>query len=374
MMLDVWNQSLLLPGWVATLLGFGTAFMVTYIAIPPIVDVARLKGLYDLPNGRTSHTDKVPILGGLAIFAGLILASIFFTGISAERELKYIIAGLLIMFFTGIKDDILVIDPLKKLLGQILAAGIIAILGGIRITNFHGFLGINDLPFLVSILFTIFVFTVIINGFNLIDGIDGLAAGVGVISSLTFGTWFLLVGYESYATMSFALTGALLAFIRFNVFSKKNKIFLGDTGSMIIGMVISVFAIRFLEFELNATGNHTVHSAPVVAFCILLVPLFDTLRVFTLRLLQGRSPFVADRLHVHHLLIDLGCTHLQATLLILIANMLFILLAFALQYLGDIRLMILILTLAGILSFIPVMLLRKKEQNSGKIKYFRSVL
>jgi UDP-GlcNAc:undecaprenyl-phosphate GlcNAc-1-phosphate transferase len=345
--------------------GFGLAFIITHLAIPSIVRVAQAKMLYSMPNGRSSHTKATPVLGGIAIFAGLIISTIIFSAQGFGYELKYIIAGLIIIFFFGIKDDILMLDPKKKLAAQVVAALLIAMLGDVRITNFHGFLGIGDVNYIISICCTVFLFIVLTNGFNLIDGIDGLASGVGIITSVTFGSWFLMAGHSSYAVMSFSLTGALLAFFYFNVFGKQNKIFLGDTGSLILGFSMTVLAIRFLEYKQNSTGLLIVESIPAVTFGILIVPLFDTLRVFTLRIIQKKSPFHADKQHIHHRLLFLGFTHLKATVIILFFNYLFIGLSIGLQQIGSLNLILVQLTLASVLSFY---IMRKVHRKKNQIQ------
>jgi UDP-N-acetylmuramyl pentapeptide phosphotransferase/UDP-N-acetylglucosamine-1-phosphate transferase len=197
---------------------FLLAFSITYFAIPSIVSVAKAKMLYDIPNGRTSHIKPIPILGGIAVFAGLIISTIIFSVVSFGQELKYIICCLIVLFFVGIKDDILILDPQKKLIAQIIVALLIVGLADIRIMHFHGIFGINELSYSVSLICSVFFIVVLINGFNLIDGIDGLASGVGIITSMIFGIWFILLGYISHAVMSFALVGSLSAFFYFNVY------------------------------------------------------------------------------------------------------------------------------------------------------------
>jgi UDP-GlcNAc:undecaprenyl-phosphate GlcNAc-1-phosphate transferase len=348
------------PLWLVIPGGFIAAFMITYIVIPSIVKVSRLKKLYDEPNHRTSHFGNVPILGGAGVFIGYILTISIFTGPGVDHEIKYLIGSLLILFFTGIKDDILMIDPRKKLLAQIIAAGIISVLGDIRISNLHNFLGMGEISYLASIVLTILVVVFIINGFNLIDGIDGLASGVGIVAALFFGSWFLLAHFTSYSTMSFALAGSLLAFFIFNVFGKENKIFLGDTGSLITGLIVSVLTIRFLEYDLQVTGKMHLESPPAIAFGVLIVPLFDTLRIIFIRVKQGKSPFSADRQHVHHRLLQLGNSHLRATMIILGINLLIIALCFILQSIGSVWLFFLCIAVASLLSFIPVLLVNKR--------------
>lgn len=354
--------SLFLPVWTLLVLGFLMAFAITWYTIPSIVTIARMKNLCSEPNGRTSHMAITPNLGGIAIFIGFVLSTVIFAGDFFHFELKYIIAGSIIVFFIGIKDDILIIAPMKKLAGQIFAAGLVAVLADIRINDLYGLFYIHQLPYLVSIFLTIFVFIVIINGFNLIDGIDGLASGIGIVTASVLGIWFWVSGNQGYTILSFSLVGTLSAFFYFNVFDKKNKIFLGDTGSLVTGFVISILACRFLQFQLVADDLAVIESAPAIIFGVLVIPLFDSLRVFILRIKNGRSPFKADRQHLHHHLLGLGCTHLQATSILISVNLFFIGLSFYFDRIGIIWLMVLILGTASLLASLLVRLATRKRR------------
>ena len=355
------------------ILGFLMAFCLTWFIIPSIVNISRSKNLTDTPNGRTSHTNSIPNLGGIAVFIAIVLTTVIFAGTYFIFELKYIISGLIIVFFVGIKDDILIIDPYKKLAGQIFAVILIAVFADIRITNMYGLFHVQQLPYIASVLLTVFVFIVIINGFNLIDGIDGLASGIGILTSSVFGIWFWMTGNIACTILSFSIVGALTAFFRFNVFGKTNKIFLGDSGSMVIGFVVGVLACRFLQLESITQGVTKIPSAPTVVCGILIVPLFDSLRVFLLRIKQGKSPFKADRQHIHHRLLKLGCTHLQATIILISVNLFFIVLSYLLRGIGIVWLMGIIVGLASLMSHVMVVFVeekRKKEIDSLISSYF----
>lgn len=345
------------------LLSFLLSFIIVYISIPSIVTVAHLKQLYDEPGRRKSHHHSIPNLGGIAIFAGLVIASGLFVDISNSKEILPLLVAMVIVFFVGIKDDILVIAPEKKLYGQILAAVIIVLVGDIRFTSLHGFMGIYSINYLTSILLTIFVIVVLTNAFNLIDGIDGLASGIGMLVSLTFGTWFYLAGFHNYAILSSAMLGSLIAFFGFNVFGKSNKIFMGDTGSLILGLVMSVLVIKFNEANLIYKGQFSIESAPAVSFGILIVPLFDTIRVFLIRIMRGQSPFHPDKNHLHHRVLKLGFNHLESTSVISVANVFFIVIVLTCQSAGLISLMVLVLSLATILSVITEVLIKRHKQN-----------
>lgn len=362
MIIEFGNIGIITPAWVILLTSFILAFAVTYMIIPSIVKVSKEKSLFDKPDKRKLHILGIPTLGGAAVFLGMIIPATLFGDPHFEHEFKYIITGLLILFFIGIKDDILIITPKKKLAAEIFAISIIVILGNIRVTHFHGFLGIDEIPYVVSILFTVFMFIVIINGFNLIDGIDGLASSVGILTILSFGIWFLLIGDNSYAAFCFSAIGALLAFLRFNFFGKQNKIFLGDTGSLIIGMIVSIFAIYFLESSLTESLASIYLSAPAIAIGVLIVPLIDTLRVFTLRILQGKSPFSADRFHIHHQLLSLGFDHLKSTLIILAFNLTVIILSVSLRHLGNIKMLLIILPSSILITSLPGFIVRYRER------------
>ncbi|HER07284.1 MAG TPA: undecaprenyl/decaprenyl-phosphate alpha-N-acetylglucosaminyl 1-phosphate transferase [Bacteroides sp.] len=353
MVVSVGHFSLNAPVWFLLLTSFAVAFAATCVAVPSIIKISGVKKLFDQPDHRKSHSTEIPTLGGAAVFFGMLVPTTLFGTQNFGHELKFIIVGLIILFFVGIKDDMVNISAKNKLLGEIFAIGTVAVLGDIRITSFNGFLGIGDIPYVASILFTIFVFVVIINGFNLIDGIDGLAAGVGMLTISTLGVWFLLIGDYNYAAFCYTVVGALLAFFRFNVFGRKNKIFLGDTGSLILGMIVSVFTVRFLESSLTATAVPDGFPAPAFAFAILIVPMIDTLRVFTVRILAGKSPFAPDRSHIHHKLLLLGFNHLQSTLLILTFNLSIILLSWSLRHLGIVRLLMVIIPVSVFVTSLP---------------------
>jgi UDP-N-acetylmuramyl pentapeptide phosphotransferase/UDP-N-acetylglucosamine-1-phosphate transferase len=351
-----------LPYWIKITGGFLTAFIITLVSIPTIVKIAKFKNLYDYPNERKSHKDEIPNLGGLAIIAGFIVSLVIFSLNQESDEIKFILGGMAVLFFIGLKDDILVIDPKKKFIGQIIASFIVVLLGNIRISCFFSAPGTGSISFILSVLVTIFLFIILINGFNLIDGVDGLASSTGVLSSIAFGIWFILTNHITYAVMCFALTGSLIAFFRFNVFGKENKIFMGDTGSLAIGLIIAVFTVKFIELQKDAPLKYQFESALAVAFGLLIIPIFDTTRVFFLRLFNGISPFKADRNHMHHSLLMLGNSHIRATVILLTCNLILYLLAVSLQWTGNVILIVLIILIATLLSVIPRLLLRHRKK------------
>ncbi|MEO6819493.1 MAG: MraY family glycosyltransferase [Ginsengibacter sp.] len=310
----------------------GLAFLITFFSIPAIIEVAESKNLYDEPEGRKVHKTVIPTLGGLGIFAGFIIATLMGVNPSMSGILQYILAAGMILFFIGIKDDILVISASKKFIGQLLAAIIIIKFADINITNMYGFLGVYELSPTVSVLLSVFTIVVIINSFNLIDGVDGLAGSLSLLTSLIFGFYFWKTGQDLYAVMAFSLTGSLIAFLIFNF--NPARIFMGDTGSLLIGLLNSIFVIKFISLASDPQSAMPLQSAPAIGFAILIVPLFDTLRVFTMRILKRRSPFSPDKNHIHHFLLDLGFGHRAIVFLCVAANIFFIAIAYFLRSYG----------------------------------------
>ena len=314
------------------LLSGGLAFLITFFSIPVIIEVAKDKRLFDEPDERKVHKAVIPTLGGLGIFAGFIVATLIGVPPAMSSVLQYFMAAIMVIFFLGIKDDILILSATKKFIGQLVAAGIIIKFGGVEINNMHGFLGLHEIPHTVSILLTLFTIVVITNSFNLIDGVDGLAGCLGLLTSSVFGVYFVATSQLMYAVMAFSLAGSLVAFLIYN-FSPA-KIFMGDTGSLLIGLLNSLFVIKFITVAANPELGLPLESAPAIGFAILVVPLFDTLRVVSIRIISRRSPFSPDRNHIHHFLLDLGFSHKMISLTCISANILFIAMAYFLRFAG----------------------------------------
>jgi UDP-GlcNAc:undecaprenyl-phosphate/decaprenyl-phosphate GlcNAc-1-phosphate transferase len=334
------------------LLGTALAFFITYMSIPAIITVSERKKLFDEPDARKLHLTPVPSLGGLGIFAGLMMGVLLSIQFVQAPAFQYIIASSLVIFFLGIKDDIIVLSPIKKLVGQFIAAFLLMYKGGFRITSMHGFLGVQELPELMSITITLFTIIVIINSFNLIDGVDGLAASLGLLTTAVFGMYFFKAGELPYAILSFVTAGSLTGFLIFN--HSPARIFMGDTGSLLIGLVNAVLVIHFISSSGSVTSSVPLAASPAIGFAILMVPLFDTLRVFSLRILSRKSPFSPDRNHVHHLLLDLGLSHAAVTYILVGANLAFMSMAYFLRGLGT---SLLLIAMLGLAAFITLMLL-----------------
>ncbi len=308
------------------------SFAICYVSTPVIISIAKVKKLYDEPSSRKVHQVPIPALGGVAIFASVLISFVLFVSFSGVAELQYLIPSSIIIFFIGLKDDLLVISPFKKFLGQLIATFILVYKGGFLIDSFHGFLGYNELGPVLSVVFTCLTIIMIINAFNLIDGVNGLAASLSIISCTFFGIIFFLNNEMPYSILSFSLVAALFAFLFFNW--TPAKIFMGDTGSLFIGLINSILVIKFINSGEIRTTSIVITENALIGFAVLFVPLIDTLRVFTIRILSGKSPFYSDVNHIHHLLLKRGLSHAQVTISLSFLAIAYTILALSIQSFG----------------------------------------
>lgn len=308
------------------------SFILTLLVIPVIIVIAKAKKLYDLPDDtRKLHKEPIPSLGGLGMFIGFIFGLLLTLNFAIVPEFQFYIAAFLLIFFLGLKDDIMVLSPTKKFICQLLTAAILVFKANLVLDNMHGFLGLNHLPVFFSYILSIFSIVVIINAFNLIDGVDGLAGGLGLVSSLVFGMFFWVNDNIAYAVLGFSFAGCLIAFLFYNFYPA--RIFMGDTGSLMIGLINSILVIKFIQTAPTYTV-YPITSAPAIGFGILILPLMDTLRVFGLRLIHRRSPFSPDRNHIHHLLLNKGLGHKSVSLSCIAATLVIASLGFVFHQLG----------------------------------------
>jgi len=344
---------------ITVILAIVTSFLISIYAIPSIITVAKLKNLYDKPEERKIHTLKTPRLGGMAIFVAFSLSALLFGNFTEIEGTKYIGVALIILFFSGLKDDVIILSPLKKLYTQLMAAGLVTSIGAIRLTNLHGVFGVNEIPMVIGIALSMFMIIVITNSVNLIDGVDGLAGSLTFIISATYGYFFYMSSDTEWMLLSLTLAGAILGFLFFN-FSPA-KIFMGDAGSLTIGFLISLFTIHFIESNSPSVGGiDRLTSAPGIALAILVVPLYDTLRVFILRCLNRTSPFKADKNHLHHWLIKNGQSHKQVSIVLSMVNLLFILIAYFIKENFAYIVMLVISMLALTVGQLPIYFYRHK--------------
>ncbi len=298
------------------------AFFVTVFSIPYVIHLAHLKQLLDAPNQRTIHESSTPRLGGLSIFAGF--ASAFTIYSTPDFVLMKVFAGTIILFFIGLKDDILPVSAFKKFFIQVLATGIVMFLGDIRVSSFHGIFGIYELSDGISYMFTFVIIIGLTNAFNLIDGIDGLAGCITLLVNLVLAYIFICLMPDSYFSKGIAalsLAGAVAGFLRYNI--HKAKIFMGDTGSLVCGFVTTCLVIIMVEAK-DDYGSYFLSNSPLLGMSLLVIPIVDTLRVFIIRVLQGRSPFDPDKNHLHHTLLHAGLSQLSTLFVLISINIVFI--------------------------------------------------
>jgi len=296
------------------------AFVLVCYAIRKIIYVSHKKHLFDEPSElRKVHITRTPNLGGVAIFSSMLISVCFFLPHAGIGPQNYILAGSIVIFFLGLTDDLVGMNPHKKILGQLVAALIVVLPGGLHFTSWQGFLGLGDMPYWVGVGASVLFVLLVTNAFNLIDGINCLAGGIGLLVCICFACLFWQLHLTGYYFLAIALSGCLAGFLIYN--RTPARIFMGDTGALLLGFIISVFSMVFIESGKPGLSNVVpVKGAPVIVLGLLIIPIYDTLRVFLLRLIQGKLPFSADRSHLHHRLIDLGLSHLQATGVLLLVN------------------------------------------------------
>jgi len=333
------------------LLIFVISLLVVALTISPLITIAIRKRLFDSPSeDRKIHKRIVPNLGGLAIFSGFIFSLSIFVNQSILEVANYLLAGGIVVFVIGLKDDIIGVDPMKKFIAQFISAFIVTIMADIRIMDLGGFLGVYELSYPFSIGLSLLTIVGVVNAYNLIDGIDGLAGSLGLIMSFVYAYLFYSAGEQGWAYVCLALAGSLTGFLIHNI--SPARIFMGDCGSLMVGFLAAVLSIQFI----NTSSANVVHlgftsltSAPALAMAIVILPLFDTLRVFGIRIVNNQSPFKADRNHLHHRMLALGLTHMQATGVLALVAVLFISTALAFQDVGSNQ-------LVGILIFMIILL------------------
>ena len=331
------------------MLCFVSAFVVTLMTIPPIISLIKKYRLYDIPNERKEHKSPIPTMGGIAIVAGMMTALLLWFPFSLQIPQICFFFCVAILFGLGMMDDLRDLSAKYKFIIQIGLAILIA-LSGIRITSFDGLFGIYHLPVTAQYTFTILAIVGITNAFNLIDGIDGLAGGLGFMSLVTLGLFLTMSGDSNTALIAFALAGGILAFLYFNF--NPARIFMGDTGSLMLGFVTAVLSIRLLQVNI-AIPTPVLANGPIFILGIVLIPIFDTLRVFAVRIWRGKSPFAADKTHIHHLLTNAGYSHAFAAKLICCIHG-FILLE--VYWLRNLRLELLLIILIAFMLLVTLLL------------------
>ncbi len=351
------------------IIGVIIAFIISFYAIPIIIQLADQIKIFDIPDERKVHKKPIPSLGGLGIFIGFMMALLLAPSIPAMAgKLQYFYASFLVVFFYGIKDDILKLRPMKKIIGQLIVSVILIFKAGLAITNLYGFLGVSFIIESFSYMLTLMTIIVVMNAFNLIDGIDGLAGSLGILSCSVFGLFFYLNGDMFFSMLGFVVASSLFAFLIYNY--SPAKIFMGDTGSMLLGLVNAILAIHYIETAATSSTLliNTKLNPPAMAFGVLAVPLLDTLRVFSIRILHGHSPFFPDRKHLHHLLLDRGFNHKQILFTLFAVAAIFIVVTYYILPLGCTA----VIAIQGALFFLGVFALTKLKKQTKHLAVVRN--
>ena len=355
--------------WVKLVLGFLFSFIITFYSIPAIIKISRRKNLMDEPGLRSSHLRKIPNLGGIALFASIGFCAPIFA-YELFDSYKFLFASLVILLYIGVMDDIVVVRAYKKLLAQVIVTVLMVLGSDVRIGSFFGLFGIYEINYFVSVLVSSIVFIILINAFNLIDGIDGLSGGFAIICCICFGINYFRLGEFNYplVVLCVIISGSVLAFLYYNLSNyRMNKIFMGDTGSLIIGFLLAFTAIIFINLfidknDVNIPRYH-LQSAPVIAIAILILPIVDTLNVICIRLLKRQSPFNADKNHIHHKLLKLDLTHRRSSFYIICYYIFVVAIAYYFRHLNINLLFILIMAVGFFGAYIPDIILKFRKSD-----------
>ncbi len=339
---------------------FVFALTLSSVSVPLVIKLAikkRLLGEYG--EGRHVHKGFVPRLGGVAIYIGFILSQIYFiishqgNGYISQPYLLLVFSSAL-LFFMGVLDDLVDLKANLKFCIQLIIGLILVWQADVRIESFYGLFGLQTLPLWFSYLFSTAVIVFFINAYNLIDGIDSLSSSIGMYVLFCFGCVFLYNNSYLDCIIVFSVFGALLGFWLYN--KPPAKIFMGDSGTLSVGLLIAYCAIRVSNLPID---NQDTYS-PVFAMIVWVYPVIDTLRVFTKRIMKGVSPFTPDRNHIHHLLLELDYSHGKATFIIMLFSMVLSILAYILKSVPTIGFFVTV-SLTVIASFIPGIIIRKKK-------------
>ncbi|MEG1607254.1 MAG: MraY family glycosyltransferase [Mucinivorans sp.] len=338
---------------------FLISFALGWVSIPRIVVISKLKRLFDVPDARKVHTQAIPRLGGISFFPAMMIATTMMLGfrysfnfmlppdteVQFMSEFMFFMAGMFVLFFIGVADDLVGVGYRYKFLAQIFAASML-IGTNLSFLNMGGLLGMWEVPFAVAAVLEVLLIVFAVNAFNLIDGVDGLCSGMSSIIMACLGFWFIYSNMYIYAMISFGMLGVVLSFFRYNISGKRLKIFMGDTGSLTLGFLIIFITLKFVNLAQNGSTPSDIYQikSPIAIMVgLLFVPLFDTLRVFISRIARGKMPFSPDKTHIHHKLLAMGYSHLHSTLLLMLMQIIFIVLNITLSEVLSINLNLVIL-------------------------------
>ncbi len=334
------------------------AFLISFLIFPVIIKVFKQLKWFESQGTHKIHSDFVPSMGGVSILVGATLALLMALPLQQWIIMKYFFISVALMFLIGLRDDVLALSPRQKLFSQFLPVFVMVVLDNVTLTSFYGTLDEGIFPVPVTYFISLFTVIIITNAYNLIDGIDGLAGSLGYIILFFFGVWFYVADLQYLSLIALCFAGSLFAFLLFNW--QPSSIFMGDTGALMVGLVLSYFAVRFINYNFQLPQEHVAKFTASVstAVCILIIPIFDTLRVIIIRLRKMQSPFHADRNHIHHQLLSLGLSHAEAVKWIVGMNAFFIFIAIVLKSQSDLFILPIVVVICLLVNFV----LKRKQQ------------
>lgn len=344
------------------------SLIVTTVIYPFVLRYALRYQIVDNPDARKIHRQPIPVMGGVAVYAGILAGCLAMWLLIDKASIHWSLMAVTTMLVLGVWDDMKNLPAILRLIVQFGIVGGYMLLTGYYIHDFYGFLGIHEISLWVGISLSLVTGVGIINAINMIDGIDGYSSGYGIMACSCFAVLFIIIGPSVWASLAVIVTAALIPFFFHNVFGVKSKMFIGDGGTMMLGFLMAIFAIGALSTRRGLVLEAQGISVIAMTLAILCIPVFDTLRVMTVRMLRGRSPFKPDKSHLHHLFIDMGFSHLGASLSILSLNLIVILVWLLLWLCGaSINMQTCVVILMGLMVTFGFYKLMRWQQHSGPI-------
>src|SRR5690554_4142464 len=331
-------------------LSAATSFFFGFLITPVVIFFLKKGNIIDVPGGRKIHVGFVPSMGGIAIILATFAGVFSWFSFDQLVQTRYFLVALGIMFSVGLRDDLIELSAVQKLIGQSIPAFFVIIMADIRITGLYGFMGIYEIPYMVSVSLSFLIIIVMTNSFNLIDGLDGLAGTLSVIALSFLGWWFANADMVAFSLISFTLVGGILSFLVFNWHPA--KIFMGDTGSLSLGFAMTTLVILFVDTNgtMLASAGWKINAPIAAGIALMVVPLYDTVRIFTKRSLKGKSPLKPDKSHVHHFLVRMGYRHNEVALLLGGVKIAFIMMILFGSFLNDHIMIPMVFAVAGALG------------------------
>lgn len=353
------------------------SFVGTLWMHPKILKIAILKNLVDNPDARKLQRNPVPVMGGIAVFFGIAIGLCSSQAMFSSASTFMLISAMLVMLYVGTIDDIIDLSPTIRFAIEIIVIAWLMYASSSSINCFWGLWGVSTIPQWVAYALTIFASVGIINAINLIDGVNGLSSGFCFMSSVLFAIFFYTTGDQVMTTLALSAAGAIIPFFLHNVFGQSTKMFIGDGGTLVIGTMMAMFVMNILDTNYGSTVL-AAKGMGLIPFtlAVLSIPVFDTLRVMSTRILNKKSPFHPDKTHLHHMFIDLGFSHIGTTISILTLNFLIVAIWFLSYKSGasiDVQLYI-VVAISILSTFVLYWFTKRQIERDGKcLKFFKAI-